>query len=174
MNARGFSLLEVLVALTIAAFGLLGLASLQARSLSMQVDSEARRVAAALVSQLRERVTANQEGYGQALAAGYTRTLNPGDPVAIPPCANPAACDAVAEVPARQVGMWLAEVRRQLPEAAARVAPTVAGSAASMTVTVGWIEPNARAVSPDAACDAIASVRTNPAYRCVTAVLFPG
>lgn len=174
MNARGFSLLEVLVAMVIAAVGLLGLAGLQARSLSMQVDSEARRVAAALVSQLRERVTANQEGYGQALATGYTRTLNPTDPVVIPTCANPAACHAVNEVPARQIGMWLAEVRRQLPEAAVQVGATAAGSAASMRVTIGWIEPNARAIAADAACEAIASVRANTAYRCVTAVLFPG
>lgn len=176
MNARGFSLLEVLVALTIAAFGLLGIASLQARSLSMQLDSEARRVAVGLVAQLRERVTANQEGYGQALTTGYTRTLNPGEggAVTVPACANAAACNAVTEVPPRQIALWLVEVDRQLPGAAARVGPSTAGSAASMSVTVGWIEPNSQAVAPDGACAAIASVSGNPAYRCVTVVLFPG
>ncbi len=174
MNARGFSLLEVLVALTIAAFGLLGIASLQARSLSMQLDSESRRVAVGLVAQLRERVTANQEGYGQALGTGYTRTLDPGATVTVPPCANASACNAVTEVPPRQVAQWLLDVNRQLPGAAARVGPAIAGSSTSMSVTVGWIEPNAQAVAPDAACAAIASVNANPAYRCITVVLFPG
>jgi type IV pilus assembly protein PilV len=170
----GLTLIEVLVSMVIAAFGLLGLAALQARSLSMQIDSESRRVAASLVSQLRERVTANQEGYGQALATQYTRTLLPGSALLIPSCANPDACTATAEVPSIQIALWLTEVRRQLPEAAVRIGPTTAGSAASMTVTIGWLEPNANAVANDAACDAITAVRTNPRYRCVTATLFPG
>ena len=53
---RGISLIEVLISLVIAAFGLLGLAGMQTRSLSMQIDSETRRVAAGLIEQLRERV----------------------------------------------------------------------------------------------------------------------
>lgn len=168
---RGISMIEVLVTLVIAAFGLLGLAGLQARSLSMQVDSETRRVAAALVAQLRERVTANQQGYGQGQ---YTRTLDPTDAVAVPACANANACDAVTEVPAVQVALWMSELRRQLPEAAVRMQPTVAGTATALTVTVGWIEPNAQAVAPDAACQPIESVQANPRYRCLTATFFPG
>jgi len=173
-SQRGMTLIEVVVAMVIAAFGLLGLAALQARSLSMQIDSESRRVAASLVSQLRERVTANQEGYGQALATQYTRTLLPASPLTIPACVNPNACTATAEVPAIQLALWLTEVRRQLPEAAVRIGPTTAGSVVSMTVTIGWLEPNANAIAPDAACDAIVAVRTNPRYRCVTATLYPG
>jgi type IV pilus assembly protein PilV len=170
----GVTLIEVLVSIVIAAFGLLGLAALQARSLSMQTDSETRRVASAMVSQLRERVSANQEGYGAALQAQYTRTLLPADVLTIPSCANPDACTATAEVPAMQVAMWMAEVRRQLPEAVVRIEATTAGSAASMSVTIGWMQPNAEAVANDAACNAIASVRTDPKYRCVTATFFPG
>jgi type IV pilus assembly protein PilV len=167
-------MIEVLVTMVIAAFGLLGLAGLQARSMSMQVDSETRRTAASLIAQLRERTTANQQGYGQALAAQYTRTLEPADAVAIPACANASACDAVTEVPAVQIALWLTDVRRHLPEAAVRMAPTVAGSAMSLTVTIGWIEPNARAVANDAACAPIASIAADTRYRCLTASFFPG
>ncbi len=170
----GVSMIEVLVTLVIAAFGLLGLAGLQARSLSMQVDSETRRVAAGMVAQLRERVTANQQGYGQGLATQFTRTLNPGDAVTVPGCANPDACDAVTEVPAVQIALWMSELRRQLPEAAVQMQPTVAGSANALTVTVGWVEPNAQAIAPDAACQAIDSVSANPSYRCLTVTFFPG
>ncbi len=171
---RGVSLIEVLVSIVIAAFGLLGLAALQARSLSMQVDSETRRVASAMVSQLRERVSANHEGYGVALQTLYTRTLLPADTLTIPSCANPNACTAAAEVPAIQVALWLAEVRRQLPEAAVRIQATTAGTAASMSVTIGWMQPNSAAVANDDACSAIAAVASDPKYRCVTANFFPG
>ncbi len=171
---RGASLVEILVSIVIAAIGLLGIAGLQARSLSMQLDSETRRVAAALVAQLRERVSANQEGYALALGTGYRRTLNAGDPVVVPSCANADACHAVDEVPAVQLALWLTEVRRQLPEAAVEVGPTAAGVTTSMTVTIGWLEPNATTVASDGACDRIASVRTNASYRCLTATFFPG
>ena len=171
---RGASMIEVLIAMVIAAFGLLGLAALQARSMSMQVDSEARRVATSLVSQLQERVSANQEGYGRALETRYTRTMNPGDVVPIPVCANPDACNAQTEVPEVQLAHWLNEVGRQLPGAAVTMGATIAGSAVSMTVTVGWLEPNARAVAADGACDGIAVARTDARYRCITANFFPG
>ena len=173
-SQRGVSLIEVVVSLVIVAFGLLGVAALQARSLSLQVDSESRRVATGLISQLRERVSSNQQGYAQSLATGYTRTLDPGDAVVIPACADDNACDAANEVPAAQVARWMAEVRRQLPEAAVNVGPTAAGSLMSMTVTVGWLEPNATVVAGDAACARIPTVQADVRYRCVTSTFFPG
>ena len=169
---RGITMIEVLVTLVIAAVGLLGLAGLQARSLSMQVDSEARRTAAAMLAQLRERVSANQEGYGQALTTAYSRTLAPGDVVTVPTCADANACNAVTEVPVIQVSQWMTELRRQLPLAAVQMGPTFVGSSAGLSVTVGWLEPSATAVDP--VCDPIASVRTDTRYRCLTAIFFPG
>jgi len=170
----GLSLIEVLVTMVIVAISMLGLAGLQARSMSMQLDSESRRVASGLVSQLRERISANQQGYGQSLATAYTVTLLPGAAAAIPSCAAPDACDAALEVPARQVGMWLAEVRRQLPEAAVDLGPAIAGNALAMTATVGWLEPNARAVAPDGACARIAAIASDARYRCLSVTFFPG
>jgi type IV pilus assembly protein PilV len=170
----GASLIEVVVAMVVVAFGLLGVAALQARSLSLQVDSESRRVATGLVSQLRERVSSNHQGYAQSLATGYTKTLQPGESVEIPGCADANACDAATEVPAVQIGRWLAEVRRQLPEAAVDVAPTTAGSLMSMTVTVGWLEPNATVVAGDDACARIPAIQADPNYRCITTTFFPG
>ena len=173
---RGLTLIEVAVTLVIAAFGLLGLAGLQARSLSLQVDSESRRLAVSLISQLRERVTANQEGFGQGITtpAAYTRVWNPADAVTVVACGTPGACPALTGVTEVQFSAWAADVKRQLPGAAAAVTPTVVGTAQSMTVTIGWLEPNARAVAPDLACDRIDSIKTDARYRCVTATFFPG
>ena len=54
----GLSMIEVLVSLTIVAFGVLGLLGLQARALSFQRDSFDRRTAAEMVAQLAERIRA--------------------------------------------------------------------------------------------------------------------
>lgn len=170
----GISLIEVLISLIIAAFGLLGLAAMQTRSLSMQIDSETRRVASSLIDQLRERVAGNQEGYARALTQGYTQTFDPGAALAVPGCAVANACDAALEVPLIQANSWMLDVQRLLPGAAAVIGPTIAGSAIAMTVTVGWIEPNATVVATDNACDRIESIRNNPQYRCITANFFPG
>ncbi len=171
---RGVSMVEVLVTLVIVAFGLLGLAALQARSLSVQVDSESRRVATALVAQLYERVAANQEGYALALGTRYTRTMNPGDVVPVPGCVNPDACDAQTEVPEVQIALWLNEVSRHLPGAAVWMGATNPVSVQSMTVAVGWLEPNATVVASDGACDRITAVSANASYRCMTVTFFPG
>lgn len=175
-HAAGFSLIEVLVAMAIAAVSLLGLAAIQARSLSYQVDSESRRVATMMISQFRERVSANQQGYGAGLAVDgrYTRTLDAGQAITVPACAVANACDPAAEVPAILVSQWFLELQRQLPGAVASLGPEVAGSAQAMRVTVGWTEPNATAVAADGACATIATVAADPSYRCVSIVLFPG
>jgi type IV pilus assembly protein PilV len=170
----GISLIEVLISLIIAAFGLLGLAGMQTRSLSMQIDSETRRVASGLIDQLRERVAGNQEGYVRALTQGYNQTFDPGAVVQVPACAVANACDAALEVPLIQANSWMLDVQRQLPGAAAAIGPTIAGSAMALTVTIGWIEPNATAVAADNACARIDSIRENPQYRCITANFFPG
>lgn len=173
---HGFSLIEVLVAMALAAITLLGLAVVQARSLSYQVDTESRRTATMMISQFRELVSANQQGYGQALAdaAGYSQALDADQAVTVPACANANACNPTTEVPAILVAQWFLELQRQLPAAVAQLAPEVAGTSQAMRVSVGWLEPNANAVSPDGACAAIESVADNPSYRCVTIVLFPG
>jgi hypothetical protein len=94
--------------------------------------------------------------------------------LAVPGCAVANACDAAFEVPLIQANSWMLDVQRLLPGAAAVIGPTIAGSAIAMTVTVGWIEPNATVVATDNACDRIESIRNNPQYRCITANFFPG
>ena len=68
----GLSMIEVLVSLTIVAFGVLGLLGLQARALSFQRDSFDRRTAAEMVAQLAERMRANHLGLTGGLYAPPT------------------------------------------------------------------------------------------------------
>jgi type IV pilus assembly protein PilV len=176
-TSRGASLVEVLVAMTIAGVALLGLAAVQSRSLSLQIDSENRRTATLLVAQMRERVSANQEGYGKALAVAgaYNQTLLPGATVVVPTCAQTTACNPETEVPGILVAQWFTELQRQLPGAAATITPAVAGTAQAMRVTVGWIEPNATTFARDGACGTLPKAQAEDVrYRCVTQILFPG
>lgn len=175
-SATGATLIEILIAMLIAGIAVLGIAAAQGRALSLQIDSENRRVAMQLIAQLRERVSANQPGYGQALASptGYTRTLAAGTTVTVPACAVPASCDPATEMPGVLVAQWFRDLQRQLPSPVAVLRPTVAGTTQTLSVTVGWREPNATTIAPGNACTAIPAVATDPSYRCITLVFFPG
>ena len=70
-------MIEVLVSLTIVAFGVLGLLGLQARALSFQRDSFDRRTAAEMVAQLAERMRANHLGLTGGLYAPPTAAVFP-------------------------------------------------------------------------------------------------
>jgi type IV pilus modification protein PilV len=174
--AAGVTLLEILIAILLSGIAVLGIAAAQGRALSVQIDSENRRVAVQLIAQLRERVSANQPGYGQALDSptGYRQTLTAGATVVVPACAAPTACDPQTEVPGILVAQWFRDLQRQLPSPVARLGPTTAGTAQTMSVTVGWREPNATTLAPGNACAAIPDVAADPTYRCITLVFFPG
>ena len=82
-------MIEVLVALTIVAFGLLGLAGLQARSISFNKDSFDRKAAAEMAAQLAERVRANYDGFN---VGSYNLTMLPTEqgPFPVPACGRSA------------------------------------------------------------------------------------
>jgi type IV pilus assembly protein PilV len=68
---HGFSLIEVLVTIVILAIGLLGLAGLQARAHTAEVESFARAKALMLANQMAERINSNLRGAKQGAASPY-------------------------------------------------------------------------------------------------------
>lgn len=168
MNQRGLSMIEVLVALAIVAFGMLGLLGLQARALSVQKDAFHRRQAAELVAQLAERLRANHLAF---LAGRYALSFDASTdaPSSVPACAAP--CTS-AQVAARDLDEWRIELRRRIPGAAAYL-QWDAASRSGIAVSVAWPEPNAAA--GDAVCDALAAGgAVLPAgYRCYQTRVFP-
>ncbi|HET9023124.1 MAG TPA: type IV pilus modification protein PilV [Burkholderiaceae bacterium] len=168
MTERGLSMIEILVALTIVAFGMLGLFGLQARALSVQKDAFHRRQAAELVAQLAERMRANHLA---VLAGRYS--LNFGvDAVAPAVAAMCAAPCSSAQVAARDLDEWRIELRRRIPGAAAYL-EWDATSRSGVDVSVAWPEP--QAAGNDAVCTALAaSGALLPAgYRCYRTRVFP-
>jgi type IV pilus assembly protein PilV len=69
---RGFSLIEVLITIVILMVGLLGLAGLQGRALTSQMESYQRSQALILLKDMIDRVNANRKN-----AASYVTELNP-------------------------------------------------------------------------------------------------
>lgn len=162
-------MIEVLVSLTIVAFGLLGLAGLQARSMSFQKDSFDRKAAAEVASQLAERVRANYDGF---TTGNYHRTMLPTDPVpgAIPVCANVQDCTS-AEIANRDWAMWQIDLRRRLPVSGAYlVAP--AGSN-TLALILAWQEGQATDNQPDPICNVAPVNIANPQYRCFSWIVHP-
>jgi len=112
---RGVSLIEVLVAMTIFAFGVLGMLGMQARAITFFSDSKNRTDAALLSDALINDIWVNRANMANYAYAGG----------AAPALVQP----------------WLSEVKATLPKAAATVAVTPATNTVQVTIT--WTPPNA-------------------------------
>ena len=175
MKNRGFSLIEVLVTMVIVAIGLLGLLALQMRSFGLQTDSLNRKAASELTAQFVERLGGNKQGYDEKLPILPTNA----DAVFAPSTTLPAICSTnctAAQVWNRDVALWVADARRRLPGAVARIAPTYGGgSVVSLDITLGWQEPNAQREVASDSCESLGTTyRNDPSYRCMISTIFPG
>jgi type IV pilus assembly protein PilV len=167
VKPHGVSLIEVLVALTVAAIAVLGTLALQARGLSAQKDAFRRRHAVELVAQLAERMRANQLA---VLANGYAFDFGADTPApsAVAGCTPP--CTA-AQVAARDVDEWRIELRRRLPGSAASVRWT-GTQGSGVDIAVAWAE--AGLANADPTCDAPGlGLRVPAGYRCYAVRVLP-
>jgi type IV pilus assembly protein PilV len=174
-SQSGASMIEVLVSLTIVAFGLLGLAGLQARSMTFQKDSFDRKAAAEMAAQLAERIRANYDGFRDG---NYNVTLLPNaGPLNIPSCANQMNCTS-AEVAAIDWATWVIALRSRLPISGAHLdAPVIANNQrVQLKLTMAWQEggmtdPN----STDTICTSVPQLNINndPRFRCFQWILHP-
>lgn len=158
----GTSLVEVLVTLTIVAIGLLGLLGLQTRSAGWQRDSFDRKAAAELVEQFAERIRANHIGFARD---EYKFDLDPGEMPPDPGACAPAGACTVAQ---RDLALWLTDLRRRIPTAAAYVVRT---DRLMLDVRLGWQEPTAATAPSDAACSTAGLPSVG--WRCYIATVFP-
>jgi type IV pilus assembly protein PilV len=76
-RARGFSLVEVMAAVVIICVGLLGIAKMQALSLSNANTSRMRALAAIQAASLAASMHSNREYWANVVGAPYTVTINP-------------------------------------------------------------------------------------------------
>jgi type IV pilus assembly protein PilV len=139
-QSRGFTLVEVLVALVIFAVGLLGIAALHIESLNAGRTALNRTKAVALASDLADRIRANRESCVTGVAVcEYEDAVG----AVTANCENTTGCTA-AELAATDIFRWRAIGAQQLPGFQSTVDWT-AGTPNEYVITVSWIEPGSTA-----------------------------
>ncbi len=108
---RGFSLLEVLVAVIVLAIGLLGIARLQTQTLKLNHSAAQRSQAVMLAYYIMDAMRANRDANNRyAAAAGDYNTGSPSNPT----CSVPTASGSLASQDLRD---WFFRLRKNLGEA---------------------------------------------------------
>lgn len=144
-RVRGVTLIEVLVALVIVAVGLLGLAGLQVRGLSIQKDAHGRAIATQLALDLADRMRANRVPATLTPPVDYIFTSAPGTPLPTPATdCSLVVCDEAQQARFDLV-RWIARVTDALPGGWAHVAPIANTDNRAWNVTLLWTETGFRA-----------------------------
>lgn len=118
--ARGFTLLEVLIAIVIVSVGLLGVAAMQAVTLKNAGGSKYRSAAIGMTSDMAERLRANLEGVMEGNAAVGTGYNRPRVALADPAYTSPdATCHSSGCLPAAMalddLAAWQTRLTANLP-----------------------------------------------------------
>ena len=135
-KSRGFSLVEVLIALVIMSIGMLGIAGLYVQSLQAGRTSMLRHHAVTLAGDIADRIRANPTA-----GAAYTAAIGTDNNCV----AMNADCD-VAEMAAHDIFLWQAQAREFLPPMGDGTQQVVvvhddAVTPETFTITVRWDEP---------------------------------
>lgn len=165
---RGSSLLEVMIAVLILSFGLLGLGGLAAAAQRYVKMAQFQSVGALMAADLGERMRGNIDGFRQG---SYVRAnAYSTDAVEVPPCTNGAACTAT-EMAALDMAEWVGELQKRLPGGDAHVKRDAANALAT-DIWILWIDPQSSdlsvAASTDCPAAAVADLANGaPRPRCM-------
>lgn len=134
-RARGFSLLEALVALVVLSVGMLGIAGLYLESLRSGRVTILRSQAVTLASDLADRIRANRLG-----AANYAHAVDD-EPEEVAACIDAVGACTPAQMAETDKAQWAAAVATALPGGAAQVVVNAATAPDTYTITITWVEP---------------------------------
>lgn len=127
-QAKGFTLIEVIVAMVILAIGLLGMASLVMTSMQSNQGAYLRSQASMLAADMAERIRANS-----IQTSAYVSS------------SQPAAENCSTCTPAQQVNadlyQWWSNLTTAIPGATARI---TAPSLGNYLITINWVESDAQ------------------------------
>jgi type IV pilus assembly protein PilV len=149
-RARGFSLMEVMVAPVVSTVGLLGLAKMEALALSSTSVASSRSLAAIEASSLAAAMHANP-GYWASGSALPSITISAGTPYPIVASCfnNPGTPSCIpSSMMAWDLNQWSTSLNQVLPGSLATItcSPGSAGSPVTCTIQLQWTE-NGVAVS---------------------------
>ena len=130
---RGFSLIEVLVALIVLSVGLLGLAALQSTAAQFNAGAYSASQATILAYDIADRIRANRQA---ALGGAYNSPF----PGTLPTCT-----DAVAGTVVQQdLAAWRRALACALPSGNGAVAFAGTAAGGTLTISVSWNETGRR------------------------------
>jgi type IV pilus assembly protein PilV len=150
-HSRGFSLVEVLVALVVCAIGLLGLAKMESLALSSTGVASSRSLAAIQASSLAAAMHANRAywGSGNALPSYTVDSTNANNysSASSTPCVTPgaSACTPI-NMAYYDLWQWGLAVQAVLPGYSATITCFTGGFPVNCTIQLQWVE-NAIAVN---------------------------
>lgn len=127
--SRGFSLIEVLIALIIMSVGMLGIAGLYVHGMQAGRTSMFRHHAVTLAGDVADRIRANPLGSAEYTGGGANNN-----------CVGGGINCTAAEMAGNDIDLWLQQAAATLPDGDVDVT-YVAGVPAEYTVTVSWSEP---------------------------------
>ena len=133
-GARGFSLIEALVALVVLSVGLLGIAALYVTSVSSGRTASLRSQAVLLAADLADRIRANRGG-GPAYDDGTS-----GVGAIIAACQQGGGSCTPTQMASEDKAEWLALIAARLPGAVSTV-KVVLPVPNTYTITISWVEP---------------------------------
>jgi type IV pilus assembly protein PilV len=155
----GFTMLEVLISIVVIAFGLLGVAGLQAFALKNSQSASFRSVATVLATDLIDRMRANPVG---ATGNSYANGANEGTATEVAACLQAAGCPTPQDLAANDLFEWHALISRSLPRGVGIVcrdsspndgdpppADTKCDGTGALVVKIWWSDE--RNVKPDSA-----------------------
>ncbi|MEO7916602.1 MAG: type IV pilus modification protein PilV [Dokdonella sp.] len=122
LRTRGFTLLEVLIALVVFSFGMLGLAALQTVSIRTNQSANMRSQAVVLANMALDNMRANRSNLVAYYNDGYASFACTGTPATTP-------------VATRDRQVWLQQLACQLPQARGAIVPLNANEVA---VCIRW------------------------------------
>lgn len=131
--ARGFSLIEALVALIVLSVGMLGIAALYVESLRSNRTALLRTQAVMLASDMADRIRANRGG-----DANYEAAVDRDDTNAA--CESGGAGCTASELAQHDVAEWLGILEDSLPGGTGTIDFDNSTTPSSYTITVSWTE----------------------------------
>ena len=111
-RAAGFTMLEVLISIVVIAFGLLGVAGLQAFALKNSVSASSRSIATVLATDLIERMRANPVG---ATDGSYANGSSMGAATKVDACLQVAGCPTPQDLAKNDLFEWQNLISTSLP-----------------------------------------------------------
>lgn len=183
---RGFSLIEVMVALIIIAVGMLGIAKMQALGLSTTQSSGTRSLVAIEAASLAASMHANRDYWvagppppsftvnvtttGPATSSGPTTSVTINDATNVlnvaPTCGVASACTTgnASQIAAYDVQQWGSSLAAVVPAAQATISCNTATPPVSCTIQIVWAENVTSTSNTVAATSSGANALNSPVY----------